>query len=197
MPDILAHRLLLVSASLLSKIQDCYYGSILISDHGLCCLIYADGNLVRDPPRWNLNQKWLQDEEFVKYVGKEIDNYFTANTTQTTAGIKWDAFKAYLRGHIIIISYTSSKSRESRQKRQQLESRIQTLQEQVFRNRTPAVEKELLLLKAEYDKLSATRAASSMLRLNQTFYEQGGKTWQTSSLADQTASNKKKHHFNY
>lgn len=102
----------LVSAVLISKIQDCYYDSIVISDHGLCCLIYTDDNLVRDSLWWSLNRKWLRDKEFVKYVGKEIDNYFSVNTTQTSASVTWDAFKAYLRGHII--SYTSSKSREAR-----------------------------------------------------------------------------------
>lgn len=115
----------LISASLVSKIQDCSYGSILISDHGLCYMIYTDKNLIRDPPRWTLSQKWLQDDDFVKYVGTEIDNYFKDNTTQTTACVKWDAFKAFLRGHVI--SYTSSKSRELHQKKQQLESRIQIL----------------------------------------------------------------------
>ncbi len=118
-------------------------------------------------------------------MGKEIDNYFRDNTTQTTAGIKWDAFKAFLRGHII--SHTSSKSREARQKREQLESRIRTLQEEVFMNRNPAAEKELLLLRAKYNKLSAAKAAADMLRLNQSFYEQGGKpskllAWQIKQL---------------
>lgn len=146
---------------------------------------YADRSLVKDPPRWSLNKKWLLDENFIKYVGNEIDNYFKDNTNETTASIKWDAFKAFLRGHII--SYTSSKTRESRQKRQQLESKIQALQDQVFKNRTSDVEKELLLLRAESNKLSADRAASDMLRLNQTFYEQGEKpgkllAWQIKQL---------------
>lgn len=35
---------------------------------------------------------------------KEIDNYFRENTNQM-AGIKWDAFKAFLNGHMI--SFTS------------------------------------------------------------------------------------------
>ena len=66
----------LISAGLISKVRDCYYGTIVISDHGPCSLVCVDKNLTRDPPRWGLNQKWLQDEDFVKYVGNEIDNYF-------------------------------------------------------------------------------------------------------------------------
>ena len=133
----------LISASLVSKIQDCCCGNILISDHGQCCMIYTVKNLIRDPPRWTLSQKWLQDDDFVKYVGTE--------------------------------------------KRQQLQSRIHILPEQVFRNKAPEAEKELLLLSVQYNKLSAARAASSMLGLNQTFYEQGGKpskilAWQIKQL---------------
>lgn len=61
-------------------------------------------------------------------MGNEIENYFKDNTNQTTAGIKWDAFKAFLRGHVL--SYTSSKTRESHRKRQQLEYKIQ-----IFKNK--------------------------------------------------------------
>ena len=42
--------------------------------------------------------------QFVKYIGKQIDEFFEMNTTQTSACIKWEAFKAFLSGHII--SYT-------------------------------------------------------------------------------------------
>lgn len=64
---------------------------------------------------------------------------------------------------------------------------MRTLQEEVFTNRNPGAEKELLLLRAEYEKVSVTRATSSMLRLNQAFYEHGEKpgkllAWQTKQL---------------
>lgn len=32
----------LISAGLISKVKDCYYGSIVIADHGPCCLVYVD-----------------------------------------------------------------------------------------------------------------------------------------------------------
>ena len=76
----------------------------MISDHAPCCLVYVDKKLMKDPPRWNFQHKWLKDEEFIKYIGKQIDEFFEMNTTQTSACIKWEAFKAFLSGHII--SYT-------------------------------------------------------------------------------------------
>lgn len=178
----------LVSSDLLSNMEDCSYDSITISDHASCNIKYIQKNLKVDPPRWCLHQKWLKDEDFVSYVGSKIDEYCSINTTQTTACIRWEAFKAYIRGHII--SYTSSKSKEQRKKRQHLEEKIKTLEEQFFRNKNSSLEKELWLLKAQYNKESADRAASNMLRLNQSFYEQGEKpgkilAWQIKQLETQ------------
>lgn len=105
-----------------------------------------------------------------KYIGEVIDNYFEDNTTGKTAAIIWDAFKAVLRGHII--RYTSSKTKHFQKKRLLLESKIKMLQNRVINNYTITTEKELLTLKAEYNKMSEDRAAADIIRLNQSFYEQ-------------------------
>lgn len=57
----------------------------------------------------------------------------------------------------------------------------------MFKSRDPLIEKDLLILKAQYNKESADRAASNILRLNQSFYEQGEKpgkilAWQIKQL---------------
>lgn len=74
----------LVSESIMSKIQHCFYDSILILDHRPCCLIYVDKDLVKDPPRWRFNRKWMLDEKCINYLGKEIDNYFRDNNTNNS-----------------------------------------------------------------------------------------------------------------
>lgn len=51
----------------------------------------------------------------MKYAGKETDNYFNENKTQTSETMRWEAFKTFLRGHII--SSTLTKSKERRLKR--------------------------------------------------------------------------------
>lgn len=175
----------LISADLLPNMGECSYDSIIISDHASCNIKYTHKDLLIDPPRWCLHQKWLKDESFVRYVGNKIYEYFSINTTQTTARVKWDASKACIRGYII--SYTSSKSKELRKKRQQLEEKIKNLEKQLFRDKNSHAEKELLLLKAQYNKATADRAASNILRLNQSFYEQGEKpgkilAWQIKQL---------------
>jgi len=49
-------------------------------------------------PRWRLQTYLLQDEAFFKHLEKCIDEYFKLNTTETTASIRWEAFKAYIWG---------------------------------------------------------------------------------------------------
>ena len=149
-----------------------------------------DKKLTIDPARWHFHHNCLQDEEFVEYIGKQIEEFFDHNTTQTSASIRWEAFKAFLRGHII--SYTGSKSKRARVERVQLEYKIKTLQEKVYEKSDPQMESELLILRAEYDKLSASRAASSLLRLKQSFFEHGDKSgkllaWQIRQLETKTS----------
>ena len=180
----------LISSELRSKIHNSFYDSIVMSDHAPCCLVYKDDRLTKDPPRWCLQHKWLQVKEFVKYIGKLIEEFFKINTTQTTACIRWEAFKAFLRGHII--SYTGSKSKKAREERLDLEKKMKTLQEKVYETNNPQLEKELLILRSEYDKNSAFKAASSLLRQKQSFNEQGDKSgkllaWQIRQLETRTA----------
>ena len=73
-----------------------------------------------------------------------------------------------------------------------MEVNIKTLQEKVYEKSDPQMEGELLILRAEYDKLSASRAASSLLRLRQSFFEQGDKSgkllaWQIRQFETKTS----------
>lgn len=73
-----------------------------------------------------------------------------------------------------------------------MEKKIKTLQDNVYGKGNPQLEKELLILRSEYNKQSADRAASSLLRLKQSFYEQGDKSgkllaWQIKQLETRTA----------
>lgn len=103
----------LVSALLASKIKECQYSSIVLSDHAAVSLIYEDVKLVRDPPRWRFQPEWLMDPEFVDFIAKQIDLYFECNTSETLASIRWEAFKAFIRGQIIC--FISSKKKKKRE----------------------------------------------------------------------------------
>lgn len=53
----------------------------------------------------------MQDFKCLHFLGNQIDTYVEINTAQTTAIIRWEAFKAFIGGQIM--SYTSQKARES------------------------------------------------------------------------------------
>lgn len=63
---------ILVSNNLLSRITDCVYDAIVISDHGPASFIYNDPKLVRGTRRWRLHPKWLKDHCFLKFVETQI-----------------------------------------------------------------------------------------------------------------------------
>lgn len=180
----------LISTSLLSKVEKCIHDSIVLSDHAPISLFYRDTQLPKRSTRWRLHPRWLQDPDFIEYVGTHIDNYFTTNTDQTSASIRWEAFKAYIRGHMI--SYTSSKSNKFRQQMKELESKIKDLESAASLDNSTQTKQELMALKAEYEGLSTIKAENSLLRLRQTFYDQGEKpgrllAWQIKKLDSQKA----------
>lgn len=163
----------LLSAELRHRIKECTYDAILISDHAPNSLIYQDSKLVRDASTWRCKQKWLADPGFVAFLDQQIKFYFEINTTETSASIRWEAFKAFIRGQII--SIISSKAKQTFQKAKNLETRIKVLENEYYRSRSPESHQNLLLLRAQYNKLSASKATASLLRLKQTFYDQGEK----------------------
>lgn len=97
---------------LLSNVKKCWYDTIVISDHAAVSMeIYL--GVSKNCTRWRLQGYLLQDPAFVKFVESCINKYFDLNTDETTASIRWEAFKAYIRGEIV--SYTSSKAKRHNQ----------------------------------------------------------------------------------
>ena len=90
----------------ISNIHSCDYHSIVISDHAPTSLdiqfpIYS---LILKP--WRFNSHSLSSDPFVDFLRSNIQLFFEINDTpQVSKGTLWEAFKAYLRGHII--SYTT------------------------------------------------------------------------------------------
>ena len=163
----------LISATLVYRIKDCTYDSILISDHATNNLVYADSGLRRDPPKWKFQQKWINDAELMAFLEEQIDLFFTVNTDETSACTKWEAFKAFIRGQII--NFTSSKSKKANQKRLLLETKIKKLESAYFIDPCLTVHQELLLLRSQFNEMSASKAASNLLKLKQSVFDQGEK----------------------
>lgn len=116
----------LISDELISCIRNCQYSSI-ISDHAPVSLTYVEPKFTYNHTKWRFQIHWMQDKRFLEFLGEQIDYYFEHNTTQTSAIIRWEAFKAFIRGQII--SYTSRKTKEKQEKFKTLETKIRLLKE--------------------------------------------------------------------
>lgn len=163
----------LVSRDLLSRIKSCWYDGIIISDHAAISLTIHIAKLIHSPPSWRFQVWWLHNPDFVKHVGTKIDSYFEINTDQTSASIRWEAFKAYIRGEII--SYTSSKAKQRRIEMENLEKQIKSIEIDLNKRDDPTKQSELLVFRTKYNKLSTDKAAKSLLWLKQSYYDQGEK----------------------
>lgn len=182
----------LISASLLPNITDCKYHTVVISDHAAVSLTYTNKKMTNTPPKWRLQAGWLQDPSFKEFLGKQIDFYFETNTSETSACVRWEAFKAFIRGQII--GFCSHKSKQSRQDIKQLEKRISELEKTIYQNRVANKDEhnKLLLLRAQYNEKSAAKAAAKIMKLKQNYYEQGDKAgkllaWQIKKMQEQRA----------
>ncbi len=111
----------LVSASLVSTVSRCWYDSIIISDHASVSFILNMPKSLSYSTRWRLQAFWLRDPTFIEFIGTQIDYYFENNTNQTSATIRWEAFKAFLRGQMI--SFTSFKHKLCQIEMEQLEKK--------------------------------------------------------------------------
>lgn len=56
-----------------------------------------------------------------------------------------------------------------------LEIKIKSLEEEYYQSGSQDTHQELLLLRTQYNEMSATKAVASLLRLKQTFSDQGEK----------------------
>ncbi len=151
----------LISATIMSYITDCSYDSIVISDHAPILLTYIDPKLLGNPPKWRFHPKWLLDDQFNKQIKQQIDMYFDINTTQTSASIRWEAFKVFIRG--VILSVTSSKSKSYKKELTELDTKIKLLEKTVSYNNASSLHQELLNLRTQYNELSAKKAAASLM----------------------------------
>ena len=106
----------------------------------------------------------------VTFVGTNIE-YFKVNTSQTSASTRWEAFKSYIRGQMI--SYTSSISNKQHLKLMELEKDIKELETEMNLNDTNETRQRLAILRAQYNELSKNKALYSVVKLKQTFYDQG------------------------
>lgn len=127
--NIFTHRFFFVSSNLVSLVQDCRYESILLSNHAPVILSIQIPKFFSHQPSFRFQTQWLRSPEFVEFLDGKITDYFHFSTNQTSASIKWEAFKCYIRGEII--SFTRTKSKLHRNKLQDIDKQIKELHNQL------------------------------------------------------------------
>ncbi len=158
----------LISHCLLPSVEKCWNDSILLSDHAPISFILQVSNIVASPPRFHFQSRWLQNPDFVKFLEDKIDYFFTFNTNQTSASIKWEPFKAYIRGEII--SFNKHKTKSYYTQLNILEKKVKELEQQLYHSVHQEKERELLQLKCQYSELTTSKITSSLVWLNQSYY---------------------------
>ena len=163
----------IISRELLPKVSECWYNGIVISDHAAVSLKIQIDKIVHSPPNWRIQARWLQDHAFVDTIDSKVDSFFALNTDETSACARWEAFKAFIRGEII--SYISYKTKHYKLKRVHLENQIKTLENDLYVKDDDLKQKELLILRAKYNKMSTDGSAKSLTWLKQAYHDQGEK----------------------
>lgn len=118
----------LIPHSQLQAIKDTTIGTITWSDHAPITLKYAlsDFHKAQRMP-WKLNESLLQDPEVLADVRKEIGHYFhTNNTSDSDAGVVWEAYKVVVQG--ILIKHGSRLKRQRSAQLPSLLNKLQTLE---------------------------------------------------------------------
>ncbi len=163
----------LVPENFYPRLANVGINGIVISDHAAVSLKIQIDKIVHSPPNWRFQARWLQDQAFVDTTGSKIDNFFALNTDETSACIRWEAFKAFIRGEII--SYTSYKTKHYKMEMENLENQIKILENDLFAKDDPLKQKELIILRAKYNKISTDESAKSLMWLKQGYHDQDEK----------------------
>lgn len=145
----------LILKKLFHLIFDCSHESFVISDHGPVKLLYNVSKIITGPRRWRLHPRWLHDSKFIEFIDIYIDLFFKTNLKETFASVRWEAFKAYIRGQIL--RYTCSVNNKIKLELQNLEERIWKLEEDIYSDlsNSSLLKQEMLILGVHYNELSA------------------------------------------
>uniref|UniRef100_A0A8C7WW94 exodeoxyribonuclease III n=1 Tax=Oryzias sinensis TaxID=183150 RepID=A0A8C7WW94_9TELE len=163
----------LVSQSLVPAVASSNIGSIVISDHSPIYLSMQAFNCSVRTPRWRLNSSLLLEKHFAN-IRSQINLYIETNLpTAPSAGVAWEALKAFLRGHII--QYASLKKKANLTKLQTLEKQIKITEFDFKQDCSTTDLDKLTMLKYEFNAVLSQKAEFSLFRARQKYFEEGDK----------------------
>lgn len=164
----------LIDARLIPSTTDAKYHTTAISDHSpLTFTLFLE---VMEPTckSWRLNPQLLTEKEFCDYLKSQIKLYFDINdTSDTTPGILWEAFKAYLRG--CIISFESARKKKNTAQIKELEKHIQQLDRENSLTPSPDLHRKITNLKYQLNQILSKNITTAFLFTKQKYFEFGEK----------------------
>lgn len=162
----------LLDNRLISNINSCEYHSIVISDHAPTSLDIQFPNYSRILKPWRFNSHLLSNDPLVDFLRSNIQLFFEINDTpDVSKGTLWEAFKAYLRGHII--SYTTHLRKMTKSRQEELSQKLLEADNSYSNNPDPLLYKKRLQLQTEFNLLSTNEAELQLLKSRQRFFESG------------------------
>ena len=102
----------------------------VLSDHSTVILkLRPLLGVKRGPGYWKLNNSLVNDKLFVSQTNSKLEDYFHKTMEISNPVIRWDFLKFKMRQ--FCMSYSKQKSRERKQKRMSLESKLKKLENNV------------------------------------------------------------------
>ena len=125
-------------------------------------------------PRWRLNSSLLLDLSFKESLRAQINLFIETNLASApSTGVAWEAFKAFIRGHII--QHASFKKKSNISKQLDLEAKFYAAETVFKQNMTPSNLTNLTRLKYELNSILTQKAEFSLFRARQKYFEEGDK----------------------
>lgn len=124
---------------------------------------------------WRFNSTLFSDPQFVKYIVEQIGFFFETNcTSDVSALVVWDTFKAYLRGQII--AFTANKKRLSQKDQLDLICKIKETDRQYALNYTQEPYNQWFELKTKFNLLTTYKTEYILLKSKSNYWQHSEKT---------------------
>ena len=163
-----------LSKSLVPSMLTCSIGNLLISDHAPVSLVLASAVSVERTPRWRFNSSLLQDHTFKDRLKGHIDMYIAVNLPSApSAGVVWEALKAYIRG--IVIQHASFKKKLQLERLSELERLVRKAEKDFKQDMSPSNLQTVTQLKFEYNSILTEKVEFGLFRARQKYFESGDK----------------------
>ena len=128
----------------------------------------------REPGYWKFNNSLINDKQFVSQMNNKIEEYFHEIMEISNPVIRWDFLNFKMRQ--FCMSYSKQKSRERKQKRISLESKPDSLENNITVMSTDLVLKEYNSVKQELEEIYNYITEGIIFRTRTVWYGEGEKS---------------------